>query len=66
MWRTTQQTEEVAVVIVLMCPDCYSTKISKYDGKMAELGHDWFHCKVCNKNFTLKKASYREEYDMYE
>lgn len=53
-------------MIVLLCPECYSSKVYKYEGKMAERGHDWFHCKSCEKNFPLKNTSYREERDVLE
>ena len=47
-------------MIVLSCPDCMSTHITRYEGKMAEKGHPWFTSEKCNRNFPLLKTDYRE------
>lgn len=47
--------------IVLLCNECNSTRLSKYEGKMAENGHDWFHCRECGANRPLHKMGYKEE-----
>lgn len=53
-------------MIILLCPNCYSSKIKIYEGKMTKKGYNWFTCKDCNKNFPLQKTSYRSEYDMFD
>lgn len=53
-------------MIVIACPNCEGVKIKQYEGKMADNGHSWFKCKNCEKSFPLKKASYREEEDIFE
>lgn len=47
-------------MFILICPECYSEKLKRYEGKMTDLGHDWFSCQECCHNFTLKKASYKK------
>lgn len=53
-------------MIVLTCPECESTHIKKYEGKMTEKGYDWFSCEKCKHNFPLKNTSYREESNVYD
>lgn len=53
-------------MIVLCCNNCESTKLERYEeGKRAEKG-DWFICKECRNKFPLRKASYRQESDLYD
>lgn len=54
-----------SMMIVLVCPDCLSTHIKRYEGKMTENGHSWFTCVKCSKNFPLARADYREESNIY-
>lgn len=63
--RLTDESEEYSTFennhkthIVLLCNECYSDDLKRYEGKMTENGHDWFTCKDCNHNFPLRKASY--------
>ena len=53
-------------MIILTCPECMSSHVTRYEGKMAENGHSWFECEKCNKRFALTKADYREESNIYD
>lgn len=53
-------------MIVVHCPNCESTHVKRYEGKMTEKGHDWFHCNECKENFPLRRSSYSVEADIYE
>jgi transposase-like protein len=53
-------------MIILICQECKGSHIERYEGKMTDNGHDWFHCKNCDYNFSLRTSDYRSEHDIFE
>jgi hypothetical protein len=55
-------------MFIISCPKCNSINIFNFyknkdeqfilkkRGKVIDSGHDWFHCKECNNNFTLQNS----------